>query len=58
LIDDEERDAWSQMLRDRNLSSHTYNAALADEIVDRLLRSYLPCFRSTLVNIRKTIGSN
>jgi hypothetical protein len=44
------------MLRDRNLSSHTYNAALADEIVDRLLGSYLACFRATIERTRKSIS--
>lgn len=56
LVTSEESDAWSQMLRDRNLSSHTYNAALADEIVERLLGSYLACFRASIERIRKTIA--
>jgi nucleotidyltransferase substrate binding protein (TIGR01987 family) len=34
LIAVEERDDWSQMLRDRDLTSHTYNAPVADEIWD------------------------
>lgn len=33
-IDDEA--TWLAMLSDRNLSSHTYNEALADEIYDRI----------------------
>ncbi|MFN2377547.1 MAG: HI0074 family nucleotidyltransferase substrate-binding subunit [Candidatus Binatia bacterium] len=53
LITDEEAGTWSQMLRDRNLSSHTYNAALADEIVERLLGSYLACFRATIERTRR-----
>lgn len=57
LIAGEEQDTWSQMLRDRNLSSHTYNASLADEIVDRLLRDYLPCFRATLLRTRALLAS-
>jgi nucleotidyltransferase substrate binding protein (TIGR01987 family) len=56
LITGSERETWSQMLRDRNLSSHTYNAALADEIVARLLGSYLECFRVTLVRVRQSVG--
>lgn len=52
LIAEDERDAWSQMLRDRNLSSHTYNAPLADEIVERLLASYLACFRAALARTK------
>jgi nucleotidyltransferase substrate binding protein (TIGR01987 family) len=57
LIAREEVDAWSQMLRDRNLTSHTYNAPLADEIVDRLLSRYLACFRTTLVRARAFVSS-
>lgn len=52
LIAEDESGAWALMLRDRNLASHTYNAALADEIVERLLGSYLPCFRSTIARVR------
>jgi len=52
LITPDEADAWSRMLRDRNLSSHTYNAPLADEIVERLLAIYLPCFRASLLRTR------
>lgn len=55
LISAEEREAWSKMLRDRNLSSHTYNASIADEIVERLLGSYLACFRSTIARARNTV---
>lgn len=55
LIAGSEQAAWSQMLRDRNLTSHTYNAPLADEIVQRLLSSYLGCFRATLARARATM---
>lgn len=55
LISSGESDTWSQMLRDRNLSSHTYNASLADEIVERLLANYLTCFRATLLRVREAV---
>jgi len=32
---------WLQMLKDRNLSSHTYNEPLAIEIADRIDEHYL-----------------
>ena len=48
LIAVEESPHWAQMLRDRNLTSHTYNANVADEIVGRLTNDYVRCFRSTL----------
>jgi len=56
LITGDEGDTWSQMLRDRNLSSHTYNAPLADEIVERLLRDYLVCFRATMARTRTIVS--
>lgn len=43
-IDDEE--LWVRMLKDRNLSSHTYNEALAAEIVARI-PGYLPVLETT-----------
>jgi nucleotidyltransferase substrate binding protein (TIGR01987 family) len=52
-----EQGSWSRMLRDRNLSSHTYNAELADEIVDRLLSEYLSCFRASRSRIRERFAS-
>lgn len=52
LIATDESGAWTQMLRDRNLTSHTYNAGLADEIVERLLGSYLACFRAAIARVR------
>jgi nucleotidyltransferase substrate binding protein (TIGR01987 family) len=45
---------WAQMLRDRNLTSHTYNANVADEIIARLTRDYAPCFRSALERLRSS----
>lgn len=57
LIAGDEQSHWAQMLRDRNLTSHTYNADLADEILDRLLRFYLPCFQATLERIRSALKS-
>jgi nucleotidyltransferase substrate binding protein (TIGR01987 family) len=57
LITVDERDDWSQMLRDRNLTSHTYNASVADEILERLLDRYLPRFRATQTRLRQTMSS-
>jgi nucleotidyltransferase substrate binding protein (TIGR01987 family) len=43
---------WSQMLLDRNLTSHVYNERIADEIVGRVLSDYASCFRTTLARLR------
>lgn len=40
------------MLRDRNLTSHTYNASVADQIIERLLRDYMAAFRAALERLR------
>ncbi len=55
LIDSEESPHWAQMLRDRNLTTHTYNHSVADEILERLFRDYVPCFRQTLARLRRAV---
>jgi nucleotidyltransferase substrate binding protein (TIGR01987 family) len=50
LIDHE--DIWLSMLKDRNLTSHTYDEKLADEIYERI-KKYIPIFRETLENLSK-----
>lgn len=42
LIEDGE--TWMTMIRDRNLSSHTYNQETAQEIVGRILEEHHPAF--------------
>ncbi len=53
LIDDEEQ--WLSMLKDRNLTSHTYDEKLAHEVYDRV-RAYVPLFKSTLDHLLKMKG--
>ena len=43
LIEDGE--TWMEMIRDRNLSSHTYNIAIADAIVGRVINTYIHSFK-------------
>ena len=42
-----EEGVWVQMVHDRNLSVHTYNEELANQMYARLL-GYLPAFRQLL----------
>lgn len=42
LIDDGE--AWMDMIKARNLSSHTYNLETAEEISQNILRRFYPAF--------------
>ena len=48
LIDHEEQ--WLQMLKDRNLTSHTYDENLADIIYQRIL-TYVPVFKETYIKL-------
>jgi nucleotidyltransferase substrate binding protein (TIGR01987 family) len=43
LITDGE--AWMEMIRDRNQSSHTYNITVANAIVDRVINTYIHEFK-------------
>jgi nucleotidyltransferase substrate binding protein (TIGR01987 family) len=58
LIAPEEAPHWSRMLRDRNLTSHTYNASVADEILERLSRDYVGCYRASLARLRSFRSSS
>lgn len=49
-LDDE--DVWVKMLKDRNLSSHTYNEDLAHEILERMA-TYLPIIQTTFDKIKR-----
>lgn len=37
-------DLWMEMIQSRNITSHTYNENVANEIVAKILQSYLPLF--------------
>ena len=43
---------WLKMINDRNLSVHTYNEKLADEIYGRL-KDYLPLFATLSESLKK-----
>lgn len=43
IIDDEK--IWEQSLKDRNLTSHTYDEKTAEKIFSRICNDYLPVFR-------------
>jgi nucleotidyltransferase substrate binding protein (TIGR01987 family) len=43
LIEDGE--GWMEMIRSRNLSSHTYQQKLANEIAELIVSRYFPLFR-------------
>ncbi|MBC7465926.1 MAG: nucleotidyltransferase substrate binding protein [Bdellovibrio sp.] len=38
-------DSWMEMIKSRNLTSHTYNKGIAKDIVDKVFSKYLPAFQ-------------
>lgn len=49
LLDDGE--GWMEMLQSRNLTSHTYNQLVADEIAERILDAYFRLFEVFLTRM-------
>lgn len=43
---------WVKMIEDRNLTSHTYKEALANEVLSRIQSQYLPLFESLLGELK------
>jgi hypothetical protein len=42
---------WLAMIEDRNLSTHIYDAALADEVIARIRHMYFPAHLERLKKI-------
>lgn len=55
LIEANDEPHWAQMLHDRNLTSHTYIKALADEVFERIQSSYHGCFARALDAVRSAL---
>lgn len=45
-------EVWMEMLKSRNLTSHTYNKKVADEIVLRIVQRYYACFLELRVKMQ------
>ena len=54
LIDNYE--IWFQMIKDRNLSSHTYNESLAEDILGKILGFYIKEFQKFDKLIKEKYG--
>ena len=53
LMPDEPR--WLQMIKDRNLTSHTYEQELAKEILKRIQQDYVKMFEGLLMRLSNAI---
>jgi len=47
----ENGEAWMEMIRHRNLTTHTYNESVAKEVVSAILNTYFAEFETLLVTI-------
>lgn len=53
----EDETIWLGMIKDRNLTSHTYDVVLADEIFNRI-KLYVPVFRQAFDKLSEAITDN
>ena len=56
LIEDGEN--WMQMIESRNLSTHTYNESVAQEVESRIANSYFELFRRLATRLQERIDAN
>jgi nucleotidyltransferase substrate binding protein (TIGR01987 family) len=47
-IEKSSENLWLEMLEDRNMTSHTYKEDVANEVLDHIVKKYLPAFESLL----------
>ena len=46
-------DAWMEMIKSRNQTSHTYNKKIAEEIVDKISFSYFEAFKALKLKLEE-----
>jgi nucleotidyltransferase substrate binding protein (TIGR01987 family) len=48
---------WLEMIKDRNLTSHTYEEELAKKILEKIQQDYIAMFESLLLKLESEIES-
>ena len=51
----EKGEIWMEMIKSRNQTSHTYNQAVADDIVKKITELYHACFEAFLTKMQRLI---
>ena len=49
-------DEWMDMIKSRNLSSHTYNKVVADDIIHKIRTSYASRFQELFVKLKSLVS--
>ena len=49
-------EGWMEMIVSRNKTSHTYNQAIANEIVDKIVSQYIKLFNDFLNHLQPLVG--
>ena len=49
-------EGWMEMIVSRNKTSHTYNQAIANEIVDKIVSQYIKLFNDFLNHMQPLVG--
>jgi nucleotidyltransferase substrate binding protein (TIGR01987 family) len=52
----EDQDLWLSMMRARNLSSHTYNKGVAEDLVTRIESAFLPEFQKVRKRLSELVA--
>ena len=52
-----EGDQWMEMIKSRNLSTHTYNQDVADSLKDKILNIYFPLFADFKIKMTSLLQS-
>lgn len=47
---------WMDMINSRNLTTHTYNEELVEEITNKIIASYYPAFKEFQTNMTKFLA--
>lgn len=44
-------DTWMDMIKSRNLSTHTYDEAIANNVADKIINNYSPLFAALIAHM-------
>ena len=47
---------WMDMINSRNLTTHTYNEEVVDELTNKIITSYYPAFKEFQINMTKFLA--